>query len=257
MLLACLYFYLLFIFFRKLVIRIRAYLKIRKIYEQILFFSVSRNQLFSLDNETKEKFQNFLKDKQINEIQEIIILENKNIITIENDSKISYYEKDKLNYKKFFNNLNKYYFIYGLCHLQFNRFCFISYFDKEHIHFCCYNNDDFTKKEIEIKMDKPFCKFKNKTIFSISYDKVIIISKYEFYIFNTNVLEIEAIYDVGLICCILPFNVKKNLTNCNFEYFSIVFWEKNNLYMKIYHVDSDSGYYIQDSDRIDLYKYSN
>ena len=215
---------------------------------------IEKDKLFSLDDEIKEKFKNFLKDKQKNKIQEIIILENQNIITLENYIKISYYEKDKLNYKKVFNNLNKYYFIFELCKLQSNRFCFISNLDQEHIHFYALNCDDFASKEKEIKMKKPISNIKNKNIFPISNDKVIIISKYEFYIFNINILEIQTIYDVGLICSVLPFSMKKDDMNCNYEFFAIIFWENKKFFMKIYHVDSEQ--YIKESEKIDLCKYS-
>ena len=217
----------------------------------------NKKEIFSLDNNLKEKYKDFLEDKSINDIQEIIILENKNILTIENFFKISYYEKIDLKYKKVFNNMNKNEYIFGLCGLKNNRCCFISYLDHEYMHFHLFNNETFEQKEIDIKMKKAISNIKSKNIFPISHNNVIIISKFEFYIFNVNLLEIHTIYKLGLICSVLPFNIKKNNdTDYSYEYFCVIFYENKNrnFFLKIYHVNSDSDYYIEESDKINIFK---
>ena len=221
--------------------------------EQIASTELNKKEIFSLEKKNKIKFKKFLKDKSEHKIQEIIILENENIITIENYIEISYYEKNNLNYKKVFNNLNKNYFVFGLCKLRYNRACFLSFYDKDNMHFYLFNNETFISKEKEIKMKKPISNVKSKNIFPINDNTVTMISKYEFYIFNVDLLEIQTIYSLGLICNVLPFNIKKNYMDYQYEYFAIIFFENSNFYLKIYFVNSD--YHIKESDKIDLFNY--
>ena len=220
-----------------------------------LLISKEQNELYSLQNDNKKlkKEENSLsecikKDK----IQNIIVLDNKNIVELFNKSKISYIIQENSVYKRFFNNLNKSDYVFGLCKLSNNRFCFLSAYNIQNMIFYLYN-EDFTSKEKKIKMLKPIYDIKNNILFNIKNDRLIIIGKYEFAIFNANLIEIETIYDIGLICCVLPLNKKAFINKDYFDYFSIIFWENDNFYLKIFNISYDS---IKESDKINLSEYS-
>ena len=215
----------------------------------------SKTEIYLIENNgTKlKKIKNFLNNcfDEIN-IQKLILLENRNIVTISNDGyNLCFFKKDGLNYKRFFRNLNKYYYIYGLCKLSHNRFCFLSK-ENENMIFELFN-EDFTSKEKILKIQYPIDKRNNNFMFKINDDKVIIIGKYEFVIFNVNYLEIQTIYKVGLILCVQPFNIIYIDDDYNYKYFAIIFLEKGNFYLKIYHILPDS---IEESDKFNLAKYS-
>lgn len=199
-----------------------------------------------------EKVENSLSKCLEGNIQKIIFLDNQNAITITNNKLISYYMYNNSNYKRFFKNLNKGGYIYGLIKLPQNKFCFLSVFDEESLLFVEFN-EDFTHKEKIIKIERPIDNIKNNIIFKIKsrQDKIIIIGKSEFYIYDINFLEIQTIYSPGLICGVLPFNKGKNENEEIYEYFALIIRENENFYLVIYYIQN----FIMESEKFNLSEY--
>ena len=164
---------------------------------------------------------------------------------------ISYYIYEKQNYKKFFNNINKGDYIIGLIKLSKNRFCFLSTFNEESFIFILFCQD-FSSKEKEIKMPKPIYNIKNNIFFKINKEKVIIVGKFEFIIFDPILLEIQTIISTGLIYCSLPFNKKNNYNYDQiYDFLALIIFEKNNLFLIISNFFDN----IKESEKINLNHY--
>ena len=90
--------------------------------------------------------------------------------------------------------------------------------------------------------------------FHEDFTSIEIIGKYEFIIFDINYLEINTIYEVGLICAVLPFNddvITKNNDNY-YNYMSIILYENENFYLKIYSYLNDN---IREIEKLNLVEY--
>lgn len=240
-------------------------LTIKADYDIISFNKISNNSNYFLISQKGKNFLILIKDNEksmevVNnslskcleeQIQKIIFLDNQNAVTITNNQLISFYIYDNFNYKRFFRNLNKGGYILGLIKLPQNRFCFLSLFDQKNLLFVKFN-EDFTTKEKIIRIDTPIYNIKNNIIFKINSqkDKIIIIGKFEFYIYDVNFLEIQTIYNPGLICSVLPFNKDKNDTE-KYKYFALIVLENEIFYLIIYYISD----IIMESEKINLAEY--
>ena len=97
-------------------------------------------------------------------------------------------------------------------------------------------------------MMKPNYDIKNNIFFKINKEKVIIIGKFEFIIFDPILLEVQTMVDTGLICGVLPFNKENNDYDETYHYFSLIIWENENFYLKIYSIFD----YIKETEKINL-----
>ena len=116
--------------------------------------------------------------------------------------------------------------------------------------------EDFSSEEKKIEKEPPIDIIKNNILFKINKNKVIIIGKNEFIIFDVNHLEINTIFEVGLICSVLPFNdgiITNNDDNC-YNYMAVILYEKQNFYLKIFSHLNDNN--IKEIDKINLVEYS-
>ena len=92
---------------------------------------IAENALYIIKGKELKKEENSLSKCLEEEIQKIIILDNKDVVALRNRKLISYYLYNNSNYKKFFNNLNKGDYIFGLIKLSKNNFCYLSSNDEE------------------------------------------------------------------------------------------------------------------------------
>ena len=198
--------------------------------------SIYGNTFFTLKDGKLKKEENSLSKCLEEEIQKIIILDNKDVVTLRNRKKISYHIYNNSNYKKLFNNLNKGDYIFGLIKLSKNNFCYLSANDPQSFKFTFFD-ENFITKEKEIKMLKPIYNIRNNNIiFKINKEKVIIIGKFEYIIFDPILLEIQTIISTGLICGVFPFNKENNDYDEKYHYFALITFENENFYLKIYSI---------------------
>ena len=236
----------------KIVINNSNYLIISKMKKEYNNPLENKNSLLLIeDNEYNlKKVENPL-NKLIEEgILKISILDNKDIVIMRDRKNISCYIYEKQNYKKYFNNLNKGDYIFGLIKLSKNRFCFLSANNEESFIFTVFNQD-FSSKEKEIKMLKPIYNLKNNIFFKTNKDKVIIIGKFEFIIFDPFLLEIQTIITTGLICYALPFNKENNDCEEIYNFLALIIWEENDFFLIIYNLFDN----IKEIEKIKLNKY--
>lgn len=223
----------------------KKYLFIAKSTINELYLIQDNNKFIKKENTSFECFE----DKSI---QQLVILDNKNIVSIIDSIKISFFNYKNSKYVKFFNNLNKDGIILGLLKLPNNKFCFLSYTFKG-MAFILFN-EDFSSKYKEIQKDPPIRIVKNNIMFKINKNEVMIIGKYEFFIFDINYFEICQIFKVGLICSILPFNNGKirDIENI-YNFFTIIFYENEKVYLKIFKYLKNV---IKETEKINLIEYS-
>ena len=210
--------------------------------------SIYENTFFTIKDGKLKKEENSLSKCLEEDIQKIIILDNKDVVALRNRKKISYYIYNNSNYKKLFNNLNKGDYIFGLIKLSKNNFCYLSANDPQNFKFTFFD-ENFITKEKEIKMLKPIYNIRNNNIiFKINKEKVIIIGKFEYIIFDPILLEIQTIISTGLICGVFPFNKENNDYDEKYHYFALITFENDNFYLKIYSIFD----YIKETEKINL-----
>lgn len=213
-----------------------------------------KNDIYLIDNNGKElrKMNNLFNDCLEKYIRKLIVLDNKIILAC-NNNYLSTYEKENSIYKKYFNDINKNGTILGLCKLSNNRFCCLSnsYCDGFILKLF---NEDFSLEIFELKRIEKIYDNTLNHLFKISNDKVIVIGEYEFIILNLELgIEIETIFEVGLVFSTLPFNFN-NIDNLNYyNYFAIIIYDNNNFYLKIFRIISGI---IEETDKINLSEYS-
>ena len=222
----------------------------------------NKNELFLIkDNYIDLKEEKFFSDELEKDIiQQLLILDNGNIIAKVDSNKISYYEKkeNNLKYKKFFNNINKYGKVLGICKLSNNRFCFVSSSsmreDSNTMMVFDLFNEDLTNVQKKIEMLPPIDNIRNNLIFKSNNDKIIIIYRTGFISFNINTSKIDTIFNTGLICSFLQFHNKLDKINEDFyKYFALIIYEKDNFFLKIIKLDDC----IEETEKINLAEYSN
>ena len=115
-------------------------------------------------------------------------------------------------------------------------------------------NEDLSSEIFELKRTEKIYDNTLNHLFKISNDKVIVIGEYEFIILNLELgIEIETIFEVGLVFSTLPFNFN-NIDNLNYyNYFAIIIYDNNNFYLKIFRIISGI---IEETDKINLSEYS-
>ena len=205
------------------------------------------NLLFRIKDKALKKEENSLIKCLEEEIHKVIILDNKDVVALRNREYISYYIYNNSNYKKFFNNLNKDGYIFGLIKLTKNNFCFLSLKSLDTFKFTLFD-ENFFSKEKEIKMMKPSINIKNNIFFKVNKGKIIIIGNFEFIIFDPILLEIQTIINTGLICGVLPFNKRNNDYNEIYHYFALIILENKHFYIKFYSFFD----YIKETEKMDL-----
>ena len=218
---------------------------------------LSRNinkELFLIqdDNNLKQIENPLVKFLQNEKIEKFIILDNKNIVAVIGGDKLSFYIYKDEKYNKFFNNLNKYnLLIHEIIKLENNKYIYIqSAFSEKMITIILFN-EDFTSKEKSIKIENPLDIMRNDKLFKIKDNKVIIIGKTGFVIFDLNTFEEQTYFDVGLIYCVLPFN--SNIDKDYYDYFALIFYENEQFFLKIFSLVS--GDFIGETQKINLTKY--
>ena len=218
-----------------------------------LYISGNLTELYLIekDKEKLTKVNNFLKDLTgtFHHLDKFVILDNKNIVAEIGNKKISFFEYKNSTYKQFFNNLNKYGSIYNLHKLENNKFLFICQ-NNEGIAIVSYN-EDFTSKIKEIEIEGPIKNLKNNRTFIINNNRLIIVARKNLIIFNLEFFEIETIYEVGQICCVLPFNNINNDKNL-YNYFALIIYEEKNFYLKIIRLINT----FEETNKINLNEYS-
>ena len=100
-------------------------------------------------------------------------------------------------------------------------------------------------------MLKPIYNLKNNIFFKTNKDKVIIIGKFEFIIFDPFLLEIQTIISTGLICCALPFNKENNNYKEIYTFLALIIWEENDFFLIIYNLLDN----IKETEKINMNKY--
>ena len=228
-----------------------------------LFLIQDHNNLKQIENPLVKFLQN-------EKIEKFIILDNKNIVAVIRGDKLSFYIYKDEKYNKFFNNLNKYNFLINeIIKLENNRYIYTqrsaaldqggqrlpypagvgkgSFSEKMII---ILFNEDFTSKEKSINIEKPIDIVRNDKLFKIKDNKVIIIGKTGFVIFDLNTFEEQTYFDVGLIYCVLPFN---NIDKDYYDYFALIFYDNEQFFLKIFSLVS--GDFIGETQRINLAKY--
>jgi len=132
-----------------------------------------------------------------------------------------------------------------------NGFCFISSSHSKMI-FVLFN-EDFTSIEKEIKLRRPLENIKNNIMFKYNNDKVIIIHKNGFIIFDVKSYDIQTIFNTGLVCGVLPFNSKLNEINKDYyKYLALIIYENKQFFLKIINLDNN----IEETEKIILAEYS-
>ena len=222
--------------------------------KEYLFISKNKkNKLYLIEENYKNlKEEIFGSEKFENDIfEKLEVLDNNNIVA-KADIKLAYYEKkNNLIYQKFFNNLNKFDTVLGICKLSNNGFFFISSSHTKII-FVLFN-EDFTSIEKEIELRRPLENIKNNIMFKYNNDKVIIIHKNGFIIFDVKSYEINTIFNTGLVCGVLPFNSKLNEINKDYcKYLALIIYENKQFFLKIINLDNN----IEETEKINLAEYS-
>ena len=220
----------------------------------LYFILENKNVLYLIENNENLKnveiasFKPFENEK----INKIIILDNKNIVASVDGNKLSYYEYKNEEYTKLFNNINKFNDIYELNKFQNNSYYFLTFNEYQNIEMVLFN-EDFTSIEEEINVKRPIRTFRNNKLFKINNNRVVIIANKEFVIFNLISFEVQTIFNVGLICCALPFN---NIpTDKDFyDYLALIIFEKDQFYLQIFRLLSNDT--IDEINKINLNEYS-
>ena len=218
------------------------------------FISQKNNNFYLVENNTLEIVDNSLSRLYENkEFKFIVILQNKNLFAA--DSLIlSYYELKNLSYKKFFNNLNKYNEIMGLCKLSNNRICYIvwNYFRIKIILY----NEDFTEKEMSIKLEKEDDEFNEDEVINsdckvvlLPNDIIFLEINSKLLLFDANYFEIITVFQ-NKVCYVLPFNNKNTNNNEDYSnYLAIVNEENGKYFLKIFDF---SKKIFKESENIDI-----
>ena len=225
--------------------------------ENYLFISDVKNkrELFLIENDkkltkVKNSFTKFLKTE---EIDKFIILDNKDLVAVVGKYKLSFYLHKNGAYHKYFNNINKDNEIIDLHKLEDNKYIFLSHSYK------CMTlnlfNADFRSKRILLKTEKPIESLKSNNLFPIKNNKIIIIGKSRFIVFDLNAFEEQIFFEVGIICYVLPFN-NNDIDKSYYDYFALIFKEEKEeeYYLKIYCLLSND--IIEETNKINLKDYS-
>ncbi len=207
----------------------------------------NQNNIFNINN-------TFLKSCFGNEnIRYIITLDNKNIVANVDFSKVGFYNFVNSKYEKFFNNINKYYQIYGILKLDNNEFCFLSSKNKYDSNLIISKfNEDFYSVEKNLKEIACNEKDINNLFFKISKSNIVIVGLNNFAIFNINSFEISTIIETNNIISSLNINIK-NLDREEFEYMALITEKDKNYNLLVYKFDNNS---IKGVNEIKLIEYS-
>ena len=222
-----------------------------------LFLSNS-NLLYKINDNNQNKIFNinntFLKSCFGNEnIRYLIALDNKNIVANVDSSKLGFYNFVNSKYEKFFNNLNKYYQIYGILKLENNEFCFLSSKNNYDSNLIISKfNEDFYSAEKNLK--EIACNEKNLSnlVFKISKSYIVIVGSNNFVLFNINTFEISTIIETDNIISSLKINTK-NLNREEFEYMALITEKNKSYYLQIYKFNNNA---IKGVNEIKLIDYS-
>ena len=186
-------------------------------------------------------------------IRYIITLDNKNIVANVDFSKVGFYNFVNSKYEKFFNNINKYYQIYGILKLDNNEFCFLSSKNKYDSNLIISKfNEDFYSVEKNLKEIACNEKDINNLFFKISKSNIVIVGLNNFAIFNINSFEISTIIETNNIISSLNINIK-NLDREEFEYMALITEKDKNYNLLVYKFDNNS---IKGVNEIKLIEYS-
>ena len=215
-------------------------------------------KLYKINDNIQNKFFNinntFLKSCFGNEnIRYLIVLDNKNIVANVDSSKLGFYNFTNSKYEKFFNNINKYYQIYGILKLDNNEFCFLSSKEKNYSNLIISKfNEDFYSIEKNLKEIACSEKDINNLFFKISKNYIVIVGSNNFAIFNINNFEISTIIETNNIINSLNINTK-NLGREEYEYMALITRKMNDYNLQIYKFDNNS---IKGVNEIKLIEYS-
>jgi hypothetical protein len=225
--------------------------------ENYLFISDVKNkrELFLIENDkkltkVKNSFTKFLKTE---EIDKFIILDNKDLVAVVGKYKLSFYFHKNGTYHKYFNNINKDNEIFDLHKLEDNKYIYLS-----HSYKCMalnLFNADFSSKRILLETEKPIESLKSNNLFFIKNNKIIIIGKKKFIVFNLDAFEEQTFFELGIICYVLPFN-NNDIDKSYYDYFALIFKEEKEeeYYLKIYCLLSND--IIEETNKINLKDYS-
>jgi hypothetical protein len=225
--------------------------------ENYLFISDVKNkrELFLIENDNKLKkvknsFKKFLK---MENIDKFIILDNKDLVAVVGKYKLSFYLYKNGAYHKYFNNINKDNEIFDLHKLEDNKYIYLS-----HSYKCMalnLFNADFSSKRILLETEKPIESLKSNNLFFIKNNKIIIIGKKKFIVFNLDAFEEQTFFELGIICYVLPFN-NNDIDKSYYDYFALIFKEEKEeeYYLKIYCLLSND--IIEETNKINLKDYS-
>ena len=196
---------------------------------------------------------NFSKSKNIlspcfNKLtRQLIILDNKDIVAHEGKDKISFYIHKDSKYEKFFNNINKYGLILGLCKLDNNEYCFLSRFKEDELILSKFY-EDFTSQEKELKNIEFNKNTLNNIIFKINKNYVVIIGSSHFVLFNIEHFEIVTIIETDTIYSSLNITLK-NQEKEEYEYLGLITEKEKIFYFQMFKFEENS---IQKSTKINL-----
>ena len=203
--------------------------------KKYLYIPKMKNKLYLVENSSLKTINNSLsKFFENKDFKFLITLDNKNLVAT-GSLILSFYKYKNFSYKKFFNNINKYEVILGLCKLSNNRFCYLAKNYYEDIKLVLYN-EDFSEKEISFKLDKNdryTKKYLNNEIILLPNDIVLLKDTSKLLLINTDYFEIQTVFQIGEICYILPFNIK-NTYEDYFNYFAIIKKENEKYFLKIF-----------------------